>query len=346
MYAPISWIAALALTVLVAPVPSEPVQSVDPLVTEALSYSTEAAFGERYRFSWNYSVWGGAAVDPVPQVPDTVMAGLIAATDATPTLTTDVANYFGAVMSVVAVTPQDVHREWTRDESRRVVAQWDDVELTEYVNRIGSAFSYTDGEFGADGGPSMNGLYLTADEKAVGTKSLAKSVFEMLPAELPSTGSWLSTMTWNSSSQTVNGRERVRLESPVGIPGVPGSEYVILFERNFGVMVPVLIYQRDDIGTNCVAFKYASTTSPEGGTVPFPSGSVTVDRMDDGVVLEQSTFTVGQAPSSQAELRLRVPSDVMLVGQLKALNATEKSVLDRRDPATWPQRVLDALVFE
>ena len=226
-----------------------------------------------------------------------------------------------------------------------MVSRFDDFFQTEYINRNGSAFGAKRGEIAIDGGPVANIVYLTFEVDSSPVMSLAGNVFDMLPTGEDGLGSWLAGMDWSITEATIDARKRVRLEA-VGVLGASGSSHVVIFEQIAAVMVPVVIHQTEEDSSSCVCFRYSLVPAPGGGAVPFPTDSVTIDCDDGGITLERSDFAHSLAPVAATDLRIPVPSDIVLRGSYNQLTPAEKSILDLKDPATWPQRLLDMIVIE
>lgn len=315
-------------------------------IDEAKAYTVDGLYGDRINLDWTYGQYFGPLSESADLTNDPVGDAIDAAVSTAPELDYDVQALVTAANDAVANHGRDPNRDWHPDSSLRSVRQFGERYRTEFHNRNGSVYAYRDAATSTCflASTSMDVVEVEANCESSGAKGLADHLLDELPKEAVE-GTWLSSHTWIASVGTFQSNERVLLVSANGVFGEAGSDYRLLFERREGVLVPVVIYTRDEFAKSLIVYRYLPIPATGGGQIPFLSHRTELAFDQNGAAyVERSAITYVGPTSDTDDVKIDVNSGAILMYKT-ALTSAEKQILVRDDPATWPQRILDGLTF-
>ena len=263
---------------------------------------------------------------------DPVGDAIDAAVSTAPELDYDVQALVTAANDAVANHGRDPNRDWHPDSSLRSVRQFGERYRTEFHNRNGSVYAYRDAATSTCflASTSMDVVEVEANCESSGAKGLADHLLDELPKE--AVGGPGCHLTLGSHLSALSTNERVLLVSGNGVFGEAGSDYRLLFERREGVLVPVVIYTRDEFAKSLIVYRYLPIPATGGGQIPFLSHRTELAFDQNGAAyVERSAITYVGPTSDTDDVKIDVNSGAILMYKT-ALTSAEKQILDRDDP--------------
>ncbi|MEZ6014571.1 MAG: hypothetical protein R3F49_05615 [Planctomycetota bacterium] len=316
-------------------------------IQESKHYTVDGLYGERYRFSWVREPWFGPIIEDGNVGPDPIGAQLAPLLAAVPALAFSVPEALASVGIVTLNHGRDLERKWTFDTSNRIVERFEQRFRTAFVHDSTQLYAYADDLVCLSGSAASDVLLYTKERKSIGVKSLGADVLYPFPETSASGTTWLQAQAWTATVAEVGGRQRVSLVAQGGFGGDPTAEYSVLFERQLGALVPIVQFQRDELGTGLTLFEYAAVQLSSGGAVPFPAEVCSIESYPDGSLkLVRGTLQYLGAPVSGDELRVPIRSSCSLSFHPTLLPPDERLTVRPADQLTWPIRVLAAVVVQ
>ncbi len=319
-----------------------------PDIEEVVHFSVSGLVGTSLEYSCQRESWSGVMLNESPTGPDPLGNALRAATEGaltlhrTPQFVSDVA------ATTAAEWGADLNRDWLEEKVTLHVKRHGPRKL---VRRVFSAeppsYALFEGDVVLYGGPDAAGIrMLDADDRA-SDFCLAEDVLGLFPEEPESASAHgLGESEWSFESAHVKGRKRLRMVSLNGIGGEPGAVRTLVFEENFGRMVPVMVQDSYTESTVVKDVAWGPAWLSDDTLTAFPTLVTTVGHADDVAWVTRDTLSYLGTGGGLSGVKFPAPTGSVLMVNLAVLDENEKSGLVIDDASTWPVRVLDLIEFQ
>ena len=319
----------------------------DPDIEEILHFSVSGLVGTSLDYECQRESWSGVILDEAPASPDLLGDALRAAARDAPDVLCIPQFVSDVVATTAVISGADFHRDWLAEEQSFHVKRHGLRKLVERVfSHAPPSYVMFEGNLVLYGGPDVEGIrMLDADDRA-SDFCLADDVLGPFPNESdPASGNWLGASEWSFDTAHVNGKKRVRMVSLNGIGGEPGTARTLVFEKNFGRMVPIMVQDSYVDSSVVKSYAYGPAWLPNDTLTAFPTLVSTVDYADDVAYVTRDTLThLGQAGGLNG-VKFPAQTGSVLLVNMAVLDENEKDGVVIEDASTWPDRVLDLIEF-